>query len=313
MRGALPIPPGSARRPHDDRLYRPRRFVRSQYLQPGRRGRRAACQRRNCAAKYVLIGATAASSGRPVVVAFRPPDRRARGPAWRPDARRGSTGQRGEHILRSRFYSDTSDWAAFLWAVDRPGDFRTAGGGPGRKRVPEATGGAGRIAAFALSVAELPRSSRVCWCFRRWCRGWWPASRVASSDCSIARWRSARLDSNAWELAHLRPSSRARLRRPAGAGPKRRFRARGWPPHGLEWKARTLGELNARLLERAKFVDFAMRSVEDGLIIASTRRAHHLCQSQRRRRSSARHSAALVGQNLLQRLPDSSDAGMLRA
>src|SRR5262249_42055704 len=42
----------------------------------------------------------------------------------------------------------------------------------------------------------------------------------------------------------------------------------GWAPHGLEWKARTLSDLNARLLARAKFVDFAMRSVEDGLLIA---------------------------------------------
>ena len=41
-----------------------------------------------------------------------------------------------------------------------------------------------------------------------------------------------------------------------------------WWPRGLAWKARSLSHLNARILDRAKFEDLAMRSVEDGLIIA---------------------------------------------
>ena len=40
-------------------------------------------------------------------------------------------------------------------------------------------------------------------------------------------------------------------------------------PHGLEWKARVIGELNTQLLDRARFIDAALRSVEDGLIITS--------------------------------------------
>lgn len=39
-------------------------------------------------------------------------------------------------------------------------------------------------------------------------------------------------------------------------------------PRGVEWKARALGILNRRLLARARFVDRALRSVRDGLIIA---------------------------------------------
>jgi PAS domain S-box-containing protein len=39
-------------------------------------------------------------------------------------------------------------------------------------------------------------------------------------------------------------------------------------PRGLEWKVRALGRLNGRILERARFMDLALRSVEDGLIIA---------------------------------------------
>jgi len=44
--------------------------------------------------------------------------------------------------------------------------------------------------------------------------------------------------------------------------------SRGWWPRGLAWKARSLSHLNARILHHAKFEDLAMRSVEDGLIIA---------------------------------------------
>jgi PAS domain S-box-containing protein len=40
-------------------------------------------------------------------------------------------------------------------------------------------------------------------------------------------------------------------------------------PRGVEWKARTLGVLNRRMLARARFVDRALRSVEDGIIVAS--------------------------------------------
>jgi PAS domain-containing protein len=39
-------------------------------------------------------------------------------------------------------------------------------------------------------------------------------------------------------------------------------------PRGLAWKARSLSNLNGRIVDRAKFVDLAMRSVEDILIIA---------------------------------------------
>jgi signal transduction histidine kinase/CHASE2 domain-containing sensor protein len=41
-----------------------------------------------------------------------------------------------------------------------------------------------------------------------------------------------------------------------------------WWPRGVEWKAQALARLNSRLLERTRFVDLALRSVDDGLIIA---------------------------------------------
>ena len=43
---------------------------------------------------------------------------------------------------------------------------------------------------------------------------------------------------------------------------------RWWWPRGLTWKAQSLCYMNARVLDRAKFVDLALRSVEDILLIA---------------------------------------------
>jgi signal transduction histidine kinase/CHASE2 domain-containing sensor protein len=43
----------------------------------------------------------------------------------------------------------------------------------------------------------------------------------------------------------------------------------GWRlPKGVEWKAHALGTLQRRMMGRARFVDRALRSVEDGLIVA---------------------------------------------
>jgi two-component system phosphate regulon sensor histidine kinase PhoR len=39
-------------------------------------------------------------------------------------------------------------------------------------------------------------------------------------------------------------------------------------PRGIEWKSRSLGLLNKRLLARARFVDRALRSAEEGLVVA---------------------------------------------
>ena len=74
-------------------------------------------------------------------------------------------------------------------------------------------------------------------------------------------------------------------------------------PRGVEWKARALGTLNRRLLSRARFIDRALRAVDDGLIVsdlggrivfANPRAAEILNLRQR----------ALVGSNLFQQLID---------
>src|SRR5205814_5512616 len=125
---------------------------------------------------------------------------------------------------------------------------------------------------------------------------------------------SSRLDSDIGQLAMS-----GDLLAPAGPGIPGSYHwaeggpvtlARGWLPKGVEWKARTLSELNARLLDRARFVNFALRSVEDGLLIAAAdgritfanRAAGEILGVPAR---------GLVGQDLAQRLAGAIDSGAL--
>jgi len=84
----------------------------------------------------------------------------------------------------------------------------------------------------------------------------------------------------------------------------------GWLPNGLEWKARKVEQLNERLIERASFIDQALRSVEDGLIIATPEGAITFAN-----RSAGTildtPPGALAGQDLLQRL-GLTDGDLLR-
>jgi two-component system phosphate regulon sensor histidine kinase PhoR len=125
---------------------------------------------------------------------------------------------------------------------------------------------------------------------------------------------SARLDANIAELALS-----GDLLAPAGPGIPGPYHwaeggpvslSRGWLPRGLEWKARILSDLNARLLDRAKFVNFALRSVEDGLLIANP---SGLITFANRSAGAILGVPArgLVGQNLTQRLSGSVDAETL--
>jgi PAS domain S-box-containing protein len=86
---------------------------------------------------------------------------------------------------------------------------------------------------------------------------------------------------------------------PSAAAPARSR----WLPHGLEWKARMLGELNGRLLERARFVDSSLRSVEDGILIATPEGTIRFANRAAAEMLSSTPQA-LAGQNLFERLPD---------
>jgi PAS domain S-box-containing protein len=76
----------------------------------------------------------------------------------------------------------------------------------------------------------------------------------------------------------------------------------GWRlPRGVEWKARALGVLHRRLMARARFIDRALRSIEDGLIMADID-GRILFANPRAAEIFAVTEHALIDSNLFQRI-----------
>ena len=264
--------------------------------------------------KFVLVGATAASLGERVASPFvRYTDARAdQHGALMPGVEVLANAL--NVILRGRFYTETSDAAAFFWAALAAAlTLFLLEGAQGGREVLKQTGALAAVAASIL-IASYVAFSRllvvppIVPCF------------VAFGFAGILTLlrrslvASARLDRNISELALS-----GDLLAPAGPGIPGAYQwaergpvslARGWLPKGLEWKARTLSDLNARLLDRARFVNFALRSVEDGLLIAglegritfANRAAGEILGTPAR---------GLVGQNLAQKLAGTVDAATL--
>jgi signal transduction histidine kinase len=80
-------------------------------------------------------------------------------------------------------------------------------------------------------------------------------------------------------------------------------------PRGAEWKARELKALNQQLLQRALFIGRAMRSIEDGLIVAATD-ARIIFANPRVAQILGVPERALAGSDLFERI---SEAESLRA
>jgi PAS domain S-box-containing protein len=78
-------------------------------------------------------------------------------------------------------------------------------------------------------------------------------------------------------------------------------------PRGVEAKARVLDRLNQRILARARFFDSALRSVEDGLIIAAADGSITFV-NRRAAECLASNEEALAGRNLFERLADAEGA-----
>ena len=86
---------------------------------------------------------------------------------------------------------------------------------------------------------------------------------------------------------------------------------RAWQwPRGARWKARALGALNRRLLARARFVERALHSVEDGLIVA-TPDGRIVFANPRAGEIFGLPARLLIGSDLLERVAgaDRRDAG----
>ena len=209
-------------------------------------------------------------------------------------------------ILGSRFYSETSDWAAFLWsALAAALTLAALARSQGRLEAARQAGalvllgGTVVLASYLAFTRLLILPPLVPALFA-----------MAAAAVMGLLWRSlsasAELDAG---IAVLSQSSEVLAAQP-GAPEAPEAPKSEWLPHGLEWKAQRIRELNVRLVERASFIDLALRSVEDGLIIATPEGAITFAN-----RSAAETLAssprALHGQNLLERL-GLADAAVLR-
>ena len=212
--------------------------------------------------KYVLVGATAGSMGDRIASPF----------VHATDAHADQHGSlmpgvevlanEVNTILRGRFYSGLSGWEGLLWAALIAaavlGVLEAAQGG---HELARQAGALAVLAAVILLGTYLAFTGLLI------------APPLAAGGVAFAAAgilglmrrsidASGRLDANIAALA----SGTGLLAGPVAVPP---FARPALLPHGLEWKARTLGELHERLLERARFIDAALRHVEDGLIIAS--------------------------------------------
>jgi PAS domain S-box-containing protein len=244
--------------------------------------------------KYVLIGATAAAMGDRVASPFAGGgDRRgALTPGVEVSANAITT------VLRSRFYRETPDWVgamfAALVAAAVVGALILA---QGRREFLKQIAALLGITALTFGLSYLT--------FARWMIT--PpiistiTSLVVAAPLALllrSLLVSASLDDRIIEMtresARLSPfaiDNKAVVAKPA------------WWPRGMSRKARALGALQERLLARTQFVDRALQSVDDGLLIADAagriafanpRAASILGLSQR----------SLLGSNLFDRLSE---------
>jgi signal transduction histidine kinase/CHASE2 domain-containing sensor protein len=117
--------------------------------------------------------------------------------------------------------------------------------------------------------------------------------------------RGSRIEDRGSPYALRMRSSILDLRSSILRGSNRRWK---WP-RGAEWKARELKALNQQLLQRALFIGRALRSIEDGLIIAATD-ARIIFANPRAAQILGVSELALLGSDLFERI---SEAESLRA
>jgi signal transduction histidine kinase/CHASE2 domain-containing sensor protein len=264
--------------------------------------------------KFVLIGATAASLGDRVASPFvRYTDARAdQHGALMPGVE--VLANAIHVILGSRYYAEPSDTAIFLWsATVALLTLLLLEWAQGGRELLKQLGVLIGMAALVILMSYLAFLKLLIYPPMVPCLvAFACAGLLALLRRSLVA--SARLDDNIAQLALS-----GDLLAPAGPGIPGPYHwaeggpvslSRGWLPRGLEWKARILSDLNARLLDRAKFVNFALRSVEDGLLIANP---SGLITFANRSAGAILGVPArgLVGQNLTQRLSGSVDAETL--
>jgi len=251
--------------------------------------------------RYVLVGATAAAMGDRVASPF------ARFTSGRGDL--NSTLMSGVEvsanavttILRSRFYRETPDWIAALMAALVAaiviGALSLAQGGHELMRQ--------TAALFGITWLILGLSYLV---FVRWLI----APPLISAIVSIivaaplalllrSLTASASLDDRINEMT--RESARLAPLAPLANDRKPPRLAGAWWPRGIARRACALAELQDRLLARTQFVDRALQSVEDGLLIADSS-GRIAFSNPRAAKIFGVTERALLGSNLFDRLSE---------
>lgn len=206
-------------------------------------------------------------------------------------------------ILRARFYSDTGGMASFLWAaLIAVVTLFALEAAQGRHEFLRQAG-ALLLVGIAVVLAGYLEFSRLM-VFPPLVPGLLSLV-VAGILGLLARnfAASSRLDQS---IAALSQSSSILV----APGGEVDIMERHWLPQGLESKARKIGRLNDRLMERAKFIDHALKSVEDGLIMASPEGVITFANRSAGAILQAPH-LSLAGQNLLDRL-NLQEPGLLR-
>ncbi|MDQ2747517.1 MAG: CHASE2 and HATPase_c domain-containing protein, partial [Acidobacteriota bacterium] len=228
--------------------------------------------------KYVLIGATAATLGDRIATPF-------------VHTENAEGDQHGElmpgveilaneinTILRGRFYQNVSDWTVALCAAFIAiFVILLTGIAEGKFEAAKQIGGLGALCllilvgsyfAFTRAFIVLPIVPMLA--------SFAVATPLALLRRSLAA--SVNLDERIAELAaaekRLLTNGQNEFVMPfdenstTDAGAKKSFAADKLLPHGLEWKTETLGHLSRDLIARSLFVDRALRSLEEGLLIA---------------------------------------------
>lgn len=243
--------------------------------------------------KYVLIGATAASES----------DRLASPFVHRVDSGADQHGvlmpgvevlaNAVNTILRSRFYSETSSWVAFLFAaLVSAATLFALERSQGRLELIRQAAAMQVVGATVLAFAYLEFTRLLIF------PPLVPALFALASTAVLGLlWRSVRASSQLdASIAQLSESSGLL----AGSIPLPGTKP-GWVPQGLSSKARKMRSLNSALVERAKFIDLALRSVEDGLLIADAE-AKITFANGSAATMLGNSPATLIGSDLLRRL-----------
>ncbi len=264
--------------------------------------------------KYVLIGATAATMGEQVASPLIHSVNRGR---LRSDLMPGVEvlANQVNTILRERFYQNVPAWMTFLCsALAAFGVIIFAALAQGRYEIMR------QIAALIILLALIVLSSYLA--FSRWLI--LPpivpmlfAIVIATPMILLRRSfvLSREITSRIAELSYAGQSLLPLMNDQESAEPSRLSEdpgARHWRwPRGAEWRARELKVLNEELLQRALFVDRALRSVDDGLIIAATD-ARIVFANPRAVDILGSSEGALVGRDLFERISEAETSYTLQ-